>query len=120
MVRIPPLLPPPGRPQRNFRIPPPPLIKSPASGLAINALCNSLYASSGSSVVICFVNVGVSMKSMNDYTPLGDSCKEVCSKVTDTPGCHVEIYITVCPSRRGHCCPRLLGQVLNALRPQAF
>src|SRR6266568_2996240 len=76
MVRIPPLLPPPGRPQRNFRIPPPPLIKSPASGLAINALCNSLYASSGRSVVICFVNVGVSMKSVNDYTPLGDSCKE--------------------------------------------
>src|SRR6266545_2304216 len=76
MVRIPPRLPPPGRPQRNFRIPPPPLIKSPASGLAINALCNSLYASSGRSVVICFVNVGASMKSMNDYTPLGDSCKE--------------------------------------------
>src|SRR5439155_10660263 len=37
---------------------------------------NSLYMSSGSSAVICFVNVGVSMKSMNDYTPLGDSCKE--------------------------------------------
>jgi hypothetical protein len=53
-----------------------PLIKSPASGLAINALCNSLYASSGSSVVICFVNVGVSIKSVNHYTPLGDSCKE--------------------------------------------
>src|SRR5216683_3872066 len=38
---------------------------------------------------------------MNDYTPLADSCKEVRSKVTDTPGCHVEINITACGWRIG-------------------